>query len=139
MKLSLNPNTYLQAEGKELFLFGLRWSFGFWLLYVGAMKWINGPAGFIGYIGKDFANAWPPEIMITVLGWIIVVAEPLLGLLLIIGWRPRLVWLATAKLMWILMFGKTIVQDYPTVANNWQYFVLALAACCLTPPEKSSE
>ena len=138
MKLSLRLSDYLEADGKELFLFYARWAFGIWLLYLGMMKWIGGPVNFIGYITKDFAAAWPPEMMVVGLGWIILVLEPLLGALLILGWRQRLVWLITADLMWVLLFGKSIVHDYPTVASNWHYCVFALAMGCMSPKEEKS-
>ena len=122
----------LKLTGTDLFLFGARWAFGFWLLYVGATKWLGGPAGFVGYISSSFAETWAPAILLTVLGWIIIVAEPVIGLWLMIGRAAKLAWLAAAKLMFILMFGQTMIQEYGTVANNWQYFFLCLACAALT-------
>jgi uncharacterized membrane protein YphA (DoxX/SURF4 family) len=139
MKLSLKPNDYLKADSLELFLFGARWSFGFWLLYLGVMKWVGGPGNFLAYIAKDFADEWPPELMITAIGWIILISEPLLGFFLILGFQQRLAWLLTAKLMFLLLMGKTILGDYATVANNWQYFFIALGAASLSPGKLRKE
>ncbi len=130
MKFSLNPKTYLKADSKELFCFGARWAFGFWLLYLGVMKWIGGPENFVGYINGAFAETWVPARLLTVMSWLILILEPLLGALLILGWKERLVWITTAKLMFLLIFGQTILQEWGSVANNWQYlfFCIALAA-----------
>ena len=69
-----------------------------------------------------------------VLAWLIVVAEPVLGAWLLSGKRQRAAWTATAKLMFLLMFGQTMLQKHDVVANNWQYFVLALVCAALSEP-----
>lgn len=124
----LNPKTYLEMESKELMLFSLRWTFGFWLLYLGLSKWIMGSQGFLGYIGKEFSETFLPPLLVQLTGWIIIIAEPLLAIMLLIGFKPRLTWLLTAKLLFILIMGKTILGDYPTVANNWIYLIMAIGA-----------
>lgn len=124
----------MKSDSKQLFLFGARWAFGFWLLYIGVMKWVGGADGFVGYISGQFANTWPPSWMILALAWIILVLEPLLGALLLLGKAQRLVWILTAKLMFILMFGQTLLGNYATVSNNWQYFFIALIAASLSEP-----
>jgi len=126
----------LNKDTREFFLFGLRLSFGFWILYVGLGKWLAGPAGFIGYIVNQFNETWVPELLSSGLGWIIIIAEPLVGLWLLAGVKQRLAWVAASKLMFLLMFGKTILGDYATVANNWQYLVIAIAAAAWTKPEE---
>lgn len=129
------PKEICKLDCKDFFLFGARHAFGVWLLYVGLSKWIfTGSGNFVGYIEQTFAATWAPGIMITALAWIILVAEPILGLLLIIGKCQRCVWLITAKLMFILMFGQTMIQKYDTVANNWQYVVLALVCAAMCGP-----
>ena len=122
----------LSLKGRELFLFGARWGFGFWLLYVGASKWMGGPGGFVGYISSSFAETWAPAALLVVLGWVIIIAEPLVGLWILTGRAAKLAWIAAAKLMFILMFGQTMLQQYATVANNWQYCILCLACAALT-------
>ena len=128
MKFSLNPKTYLEADSKELFLFSLRWSFGFWFLFIGLSKWFKGADKFVGYITSEFSTTFLPEALVHFTGWIILILEPLLGLLLMIGFFPRATWLVTAKLLFILMLGKSILGDHQTVSNNWFYIVLALGA-----------
>ena len=127
---------FRKADAGQLFRLVMRFYFGVWLLYVGGSKWIPaGPGGFIGYLGSDgqFGASWVPAVLVTVLGWIIVAAEPLLALWLLSGKHERLAWLLTSKLMFMLMFGQTILQQYPAVANNWQYVALALACAALSP------
>jgi uncharacterized membrane protein YphA (DoxX/SURF4 family) len=124
----LIPTTYLTMSTKELMLFCLRFFFGFWLLFVGTTKWVMGHQGFIGYISNEFASTFLPSFLVTITAWIIIIAEPLLGLLLIIGFRPRLTWLLTAKLLFILIIGKTILSDFQTVSNNWIYLLMAIGA-----------
>ncbi len=72
-------------DSKELMLVSLRLFFGFWLLFVGSMKWVMGHQAFIGYITNEFASTFLPTFLVTITAWIIIIAEPLLGLLLIIG------------------------------------------------------
>jgi len=131
-----------KCSGRELFLCSTGLLFGLWLLYLGAMKWIGGPGMFVGYIGTTFADTWLPGIMVTLTAWVILVAEPLLGLWLISGKCARCAWLATAGLMFMLAFGQTVLQQHATVANNWQFVILALACaalsdstCCEKPAE----
>ena len=119
---------------REFFLFYARMAFGGWLLYVGAMKWIGGAGGFVGYIGSQFAETWVPMPLVAGLGWFIIIAEPLFGLWLLSGKTPRLAWAATADLMFVLMMGQTILKQFPTVANNWQYVVFAAACAALSSP-----
>lgn len=113
---------------------GLGVVFGIWLGYIGLMKWINGPAAFIGYISSAFAKTWAPAPLVTLLGWVIIIAEVVLGIWLISGFRARLAWFLTALYMFMLTFGETMLGDYAVVSNNWHYVVLALVAgalsCC---------
>jgi uncharacterized membrane protein YphA (DoxX/SURF4 family) len=119
-------------DSRKFFLFGARIYFGAWLLYVGLSKWIfAGPTAFSGYISGQFANTWSPAALNTALAWVILIAEPLLALLILAGVRARKVWMATALLMFILLFGQTMLMKYDVVADNWQYLILALACAAL--------
>mgnify|MGYP001403041986 CR=1 FL=1 len=120
---------------KQLFAFLLSLTFGVWLLYIGAAKWcpsIVGVSNFIGYVTSDFEKTWLPGFLVVLTAWVILIAEPVLGLLLIISrGRCRLTWLLTAALMFILLLGQTIKGEHATVANIWQYLVLCIiGACC---------
>lgn len=133
------PKKICNLKGKELFLFGMRVAFGLWLLYIGLMKWISGPFGFVDYLTNSFSATWAPAFLVVGLGWIILVLEPLVGLWLLSAKKQRLAWLASCDLMFLLMFGQTMLQEYATVANNWQYVVLTLACAALTDPECKAE
>lgn len=124
---------------RELFVFGMRLAFGFWLGFVGINKWIGGADVFVGYINTAFAETFLPSFLVNITAWIILVAEPLLGALLILGIAPTLVWLATAKLMFMLLFGQTILMQHAVVANIWFYLVLALACAALSSAKCSKE
>ena len=127
---------FLKLDTRAFLLTSLRWTFGFWLLYVGVGKWLGGPAGFVGYIETQFAATWLPAILTTTTAWIIIIAEPLIGLWLMLGKVQRLAWIAAAGLMFMLTFGQTVLQEYESVANNWQYLILCLVAAAWTRPEE---
>jgi uncharacterized membrane protein YphA (DoxX/SURF4 family) len=125
----------LNADSRKFFLRGMQLCFGIWLLYVGLSKWIfMGPAAFVGYITESFDKTWSPHLLNVALAWLIMAAEPLLGALILLGKKARLVWTATAALMFLLTIGQTILQN-PDVIANWQYLVLVLVCAALSEPE----
>lgn len=126
----------LGGDARLCFSTSLRYTFGAWLFFVGVSKFVGGAAGFVGYVESQFAQTWLPPLLTTISGWVILVAEPLVGAWLLLGRRVRLAWLAGAALMFLLMFGKTILRDFPTVADNWQYLLICLAGAALAEPEK---
>ena len=67
----------------------------------------------------------------------ILVAEPLLALLILGGRWARMVWTATAALMFMLTLGQTILMN-PDVVGNWQYLVLTLICAALAEPDRRS-
>lgn len=123
-------------DSRKFFLLGSRIYFGVWLLYVGLAKWIfMGPAAFTGWIGTEFAVTWSPAPLNIALGYLIMIAEPILGFLLLVGKLPmRPVWCATAMLMFLLTFGQTMLMKYDVVANNWMYLIFALVNASLSDP-----
>jgi uncharacterized membrane protein YphA (DoxX/SURF4 family) len=128
-----------------MFLFLLRLCFGAWLLYVGVYKWVAyGPSGFSGAIAGQFTETWVPGALTVLLAWVIIIAEPVLGLWLLIGKHVKLAWLATSLLMFQLMIGQTILGEHAGVINNWHYLIAALFAaayspsCCATSCKDSS-
>ncbi|NDC38622.1 MAG: DoxX family membrane protein [Proteobacteria bacterium] len=125
----------LKADSRHFFLTTLRLFFGSWLLYVGVSKLLGGMTGFIGYIEGEFAQTWLPSIAITTTAWLILILEPVIGAWLLLGKHQRLAWLSAASLMFLLMLGKTVLRDFPTVANNWQYLLLCLVAAAWSKPQ----
>lgn len=113
------------CSGMPFFLTSLRLTFGIWLGYVGGLKWIYGSTNFIENLTDSFSKTWAPPEFIVPLGWVILVAEPLIAALLILGIHQRCTWRLTALLMFGLMFGQTILQS-PSLAGNWLYLLIAL-------------
>lgn len=129
---------FLQYEPRRFFLFGMRFFFGSWLLYVGLVKWIViGPDKFVGFIAADFDKTWSPHILNVVLAWLIIIAEPVLAVLILAGKKPRLAWALTALLMFLLTIGQTILRK-PDVIATWQYLVLTLVCAALNESESSN-
>lgn len=125
-----------EYDTRRYFLCGMRVYFGIWLLYVGLVKWfLMGPEGFSGYITSQFDPTWSPHALNVALAWLIIIAEPVLGILILSGKRPRCVWTLTAALMFLLVLGQTILMK-PDVIANWQYLVLTLVCASLSDPEK---
>src|SRR5659263_477449 len=72
---------FLKYDTRRFFLFGIRFFFGAWLLYVGLSKWIfMGPGVFVDYITSQFDKTWSPHILNVSLAWLILAAEPVLAI-----------------------------------------------------------
>ena len=126
---------FLNCEPRKFFLFGIRIFFGLLLLYAGLFKWISlGPDTFVGFITTEFDKTWSPHWLNTILAWKILIAEPILAALILIGWKPRLVWTLTTLLMFMLTIGQSILMK-PDVIANWQYLVLTLVCAAWSEPE----
>lgn len=122
-------------NSRRFFLLGIRFFFGFWLLYVGLTKWIiMGPDVFVGYITSQFDKTWSPHLLNVMLAWLIMAVEPILAALILSGWNARRVWLTTSLFMFLLTFGQTILMK-PEVIANWQYLVLTLTCAALSDPD----
>ena len=120
------------SDPKKYFVCWMRLFFGIWLFYVGFVKWYAiGASAFVGMITTKFDPTWSPHILNVGLAWIILCAEPLLGLALLSGQKAREVWTLTALLMFMLTFGQTMLFD-PTVVYNWMYTILALTCASLS-------
>lgn len=114
----------------------MRFCFGIWLMYVGLTKWLLlGPNVFVGYITEPFDKTWSPHMLNVALAWLIIIAEPVLAALILIGRKQRSVWTLTALLMFLLTIGQTILMK-PDVIANWQYLIITLVCAALSEPEK---
>ena len=126
---------WYRYDTRRLFLFGIRLFFGSWLLYAGLSKWIfMGPGTFAGFITTEFDKTWSPHTLNVLLAWLILVAEPILAVLILVGKKARLVWTLTSLLMFLLLIGQTILMK-PEVIANWQYLVLTLVCAALCDPD----
>ncbi len=120
------------SDARKFFLFGMRFFFGLWLLYVGFSKWVFiGSGPFVGMIAGEFDKTWSPHALNVLLAWLIIIAEPVLGLLILSGKKARQAWTLTALLMFLLTIGQTILMK-PDVIANWQFLVLTLACAALS-------
>ena len=123
------------ASPRSLFLLWAHLFFGIWLLCLGLSKLIGGPVGTVAWMRSEFAETWVPAALVTVLGWIIIVMENVVGVWLLAGVRARWAWIAAGKLLFLLIMGKTILGEYGTVADNWLYLILILACAALSGPD----
>ena len=131
---------FCNYDARRFFLFGMRFFFGIWLLYAGLMKWFMiGPANFVGFITADFDKTWSPHVLNVGLAWLIMTAEPLLALWVLSGKKPRAAWSSMSLLMFLLMFGQTLLMK-PQVTDNWHYVILTLVCAAFSEPcKKTSE
>ena len=130
---------FLKYDTRRFFLFGVRFFFGLWLLYVGLSKLIfMGPAVFVGYITAQFDKTWSPHVLNVFLAWLILIAEPVLALLILAGKKARKVWALASLFMFLLTIGQTVLMK-PDVIANWQYLVLVLLCAALSDPEPLPE
>jgi uncharacterized membrane protein YphA (DoxX/SURF4 family) len=122
-------------DTRRFFLSGIRLFFGLWLLYVALSKWLfMGPGTFVGFITTQFDKTWSPHNLNILLGWLIMVTEPVLAVLILSGWKARKVWTLTSLFMFMLTIGQTILMK-PDVIANWQYLVLTLTCAALSDPD----
>jgi uncharacterized membrane protein YphA (DoxX/SURF4 family) len=129
------PMEWFRYDTRRFFLFGIRLFFGSWLLYVGLSKWIfMGPGMFVGNIATAFDKTWSPHTLNVLLAWLIMIAEPVLAVLILSGWKARMVWTLSSLFMFLLTFGQTILMK-PDVIANWQYLVLSLLCAALCDPD----
>ena len=129
------PSKICSLPPQDFFLFGARLAFGSWLFFVGLLKWINGATGFIEHIEGAFSQTFLPAPSITLTAWLILFAEPLLGLALLIGYKPRAAWTLTALLMFMLLFGQTVLQNGDAISSIWHYLILAIVCAAFSQPE----
>ena len=121
-------------DAKKFFLFWMHIFFGIWFLYAGLTKWLMfGPAGFVGFITTEFDKTWSPHALNVFLAWVIIIAEPLLAIFILSFKKPRMAWMLTTMLMFLLTMGQTILMK-PEVIANWQYLILTLACAALSDP-----
>lgn len=129
----------IENDARRDFLFLIRIFFGLWLLYVGLSKWVFiGPDAFIGFITSEFDKTWSPHALNFILASLILIAEPLFALWLLSGIKSHLAWIFTSVLMFMLLMGQTILRK-DTMADNWQYLVLAVVCASLCRSMGKSE
>ena len=125
----------LNYNSRSYFVCSMRLFFGLWLLYTGCFKWLGmGHDAFVNYITGSFDITWSPHALNVALAWLIMIAEPVLAVLILLGKKSRVVWTLTSLLMFLLMTGQTILMK-PAVTDLWFYVVLTAACAALSDPE----
>lgn len=99
---------------------------GLWtpLLGSGSVTWGNMDS-FIAYTG--ILAPWVPNMMLPLLGWLVTVAEVVLGALLLIGYQKRIVALLSGLLLLSFACSMLIFSSYKAPLD---YSVFSAAACC---------
>lgn len=76
---------------------------------------------FVSGITQGFEGTWFPQALATIFAYFLPYAEALIGLLILVGAWTRWALLAGGLLMSVLIFGKTIQQDWATVGTQMIY------------------
>ncbi len=89
---------------------------------------LSGPFGWAAGNIENFSKTWLPGILLYPFSYSLPFVELILGALLIIGFRTRLVLFATGILLLHLVFGMVLLQQSQVVSQNLIYlFIVAFA------------
>jgi len=76
---------------------------------------------FVSGLQQGFENTWLPQALVTGFAYFLPYAEGLIGILLLAGAWTRYALLSGGILMSLLIFGKTVQQDWATVGTQMIY------------------
>ncbi|NUM34778.1 MAG: DoxX family protein [Candidatus Brocadiae bacterium] len=120
----------------SLYAFLLRLSLGMLFFFAGLGKILGGYAQFANWLIKDTAEkTFLPSFLVVPFAWSLPALELVLGFLFLIGWKTKAVGIAMALLFINLAFGKVLLQDHATVANNIQYAFFTVMALYFSDQE----
>ncbi|AXJ01964.1 thiosulfate dehydrogenase [quinone] large subunit [Cyclonatronum proteinivorum] len=74
-------------------------------------------------MARNFADTILPEPFVLVYAYVILLAEAVIGVLLILGWKTRYALAGMGLLMASLTIGQILLQNYGTVANILIYAI----------------
>lgn len=74
-------------------------------------------------MARNFADTILPEPFVLVYAYVILLAEAVIGLLLILGWKTRYALAGMGLLLASLTIGQILLQNYGTVANILIYAI----------------
>ena len=74
-------------------------------------------------MARNFADTILPEPFVLVYAYVILLAEAVIGALLILGWKTRYALAAMGLLLASLTIGQILLQNYGTVANILIYAI----------------
>lgn len=78
-------------------------------------------AEFQEFLTKKFEGSFLPSSLVTGMSYGIVTAESIIGALLLIGWQLRATLIAGHLLMFTLLFGVCLVQDWSAAGSQLIY------------------
>ena len=78
-------------------------------------------SSFVSGVADGFESTWLPRTVALVFAYFIPYAEALIGMLILVGAWTRWALLAGGLLMSLLIFGKTLQQDWGTVGTQMIY------------------
>jgi len=117
----------LSAESVAGFL--LRFALGVLFLFAAVGKFVGpGPTGFTNWTLQEFEGTYLPRFLLIPYAYTLPYLEFLLGVVLILGIFTRISLTVAALLLISLGFGKMVLQDHATVANNLNYVFMAAVA-----------
>ena len=96
---------------------------GFNFLFHGLVRLLGGMAGFVEYISKGFEPTILPQMLVVPMAYLIPPVEFIIGLCLLIGFRPTVVLKAATLLMSILIAGMCMQQQWDVVGSQMIYAI----------------
>ena len=128
MRLTVQDPSFVSREQRYAYLL-LRVLTGFDFFGHGFARIFTGThlAGFAHGMVKGMANAPLPPALVLATGYVVPGVELAIGVLLLTGWGVRFALLLAFLLMFVLMFGVTMRQDWNVAGQQLQYgLVLAV-------------
>ncbi len=104
----------------------LRIFVGLNILMHGLSRMIAGLAQFAAHLQAQFAHSPLPPWSVQIFGTVLPVAEALLGLFLLIGFKTRAALIGGSIWLLVLTFGASLIQDWQ-VAGTQLIYALAYA------------
>ncbi len=106
--------------------FSLRMVLGSLLLFAGFGKILMGTERWSANLITLFAGSpWISAQLIAFLGWVVLILELFLGVLLIMGWKTQAAFGLTILLFALLNVGLMILDNGASVSTNMSYIIVA--------------
>ena len=121
----------LQMRDERLGYVMLRLAFGFNLMMHGVSRLLMGPGDFAFKLQTQFAHSMLPPMAVRMFGIFVPGVETLLGFLLLIGLRTRTALVAAGLWMMMLMFGSSMIQEWPGMGTQLIYAAVVAALLML--------
>jgi thiosulfate dehydrogenase [quinone] large subunit len=122
---------------KDIATLLLRLFIGLMMLSAGLDKFSN-LAGFQQYIHHEFDKTFLAGPLLDLFAYAQPYAEVILGALVLVGLLTRPILALTALNLIVLFFGKWVVHDLQTAANNSLYVLIAVYALCRSEDNRFS-